>query len=126
MTDVVKLNARLPAGERNGLDALGAQVTHHPTGHFVLIAICDVNELTTKVESGETTDTIAKLRIRRIEALGREDLDAGERLLRRALEHRTGQQTLPEAVEVEIVRAFRPEEADDIDAGDPDELGGRR
>lgn len=123
MTDLVKLNARLPVGERNGLDALGAQVTHHPTGHFVLIAICDVSELMTKVESGETTDTTAKLRIRRIEALGREDLAAGENLLRRALEHRTGQEMLPEDVEVEITRAFRLSDPDDGDAGNH---GGRR
>lgn len=116
MTDVVKLNARLPVGERNGLDALGAQVAKHPTGRFVLMMMCDVVELTTKVD---TDETIAKLRIRRIEALSLEDLTAGEQLLRRALEHRTGQQTLPEDIEVEITQAFRPDESDN---GEDDEL----
>lgn len=110
--DLVKLNARLPVGERNGLDALGAQVASHPTGKFALILMCDAVELTTKVD---TNQRIAKLRILRVEALGRRDFAAGEQLLRRALEHRTGQQTLPEHIEVELTEAFR---LDDSDGGD--------
>lgn len=116
MIDLVRLNARLPVGERNGLDALGAQIAAgHPTGTFALIMLCDVVELTTKVD---TNQRIGKLRILRIEALGRKDLAAGENLLRRALEHRTGQQTLPDDVEVEITEAFHVDEDDDTDGGD--------
>lgn len=119
----MKISARLPVGERNGLDSLGAQVAHHPTGRFVVMAICDVDALTTKVESDVTTAT---LRIRRIEALGREDLADAEELMRRALEHRTGQPMLPEDIEVEITQAFRPDEADAAGDRTSDELRGRR
>ncbi|MBS2962615.1 hypothetical protein KGA66_06120 [Actinocrinis puniceicyclus] len=97
--DLVKLNSRLPVGERNGLDALGAQVASHPTGKFALILMCDAVELTTKVD---TNQRIAKLRILRVEALGRKDFAAG-------------QQTLPEHIEVELTEAFR---LDDSDGGD--------
>ena len=116
MIDLVKLNSRLPVGERNGLDALGAQIAAgHPTGTFALMMLCDVVELTTKVD---TNQRIGKLRILRIEALGRKEFAAGEQLLRKALERRTGQQMLPEEIEIEITEAFRLDDPDDSDGGD--------
>ena len=119
MIDLVKLNSRLPVGDRNGLDSLGAQVANHPTGKFALIMLCDVVELTTKVD---THQRIGKLRILQVEALSRKDFAAGEQLLRRAHESRTGQQTLPEHIEVDVTQAFHPHDDEDEDPDDGGDL----
>ncbi|MGH6657589.1 MAG: hypothetical protein ACRDVE_20580, partial [Actinocrinis sp.] len=85
------LAARLPAGERNGLDALGAQVATHPTGRFVLVVLVDVSETKTKLDVGLSTAT---LRIRRIEALTGKDGDTARKLLLAAMKRRTGRDQL--------------------------------
>lgn len=98
-TDLVKLAARLPAGERNGLGALAAEIAHNPTGRFAVILIVDPLESKTIIDSDETTTT---LRIRRAEALLGPEFDAGQDLLHRAMVRRTGQDTLPADLQMEL------------------------
>ena len=97
-TDSVRLAARLPAGERNGLDALAAALAANPSGRYLVIAMVDVSEIKKRIDTDETTAT---LRIRRAEALLGPDSCAGEQLLRRAMERRTGRDALPSDVEAE-------------------------
>jgi hypothetical protein len=114
---VVKIAARLPAGERNGLNALAAQLKHfenQPGKTFPVLLMVSVEKMVTTVSTGETT---AMLRICRAEAIGRQDYADAEQLITRALERRTGQPTLPENIRVELAEAF-----DD----DPHDPGGGR
>lgn len=90
-TDQVKLSARLPVGERNGLDALALELGDDPSGSYIVIALVDPLQILKKVDTGETTAT---LRIRRIEApTGMYSKQARELLLR-AVQRRTGRDQL--------------------------------
>jgi hypothetical protein len=90
-TDLVKLAARLPIGERDGLGALAPWIGDDGGGMYVLVALVDCQQMTTKLDAGLTTAT---LRIRRIEALTGKDGDAARELLLAAMKRRTGRDQL--------------------------------
>jgi hypothetical protein len=65
------------------------------------------------------------VRFRRIEVVLRGDLGAAEQLIRRALEFRSEQPTLPLELEDELEATFREMEIDpDAPGVDPEEPGG--
>jgi hypothetical protein len=100
----IKLSGKLPGGDANGLGAIAPQLVTNPHRVHVLVALVDCRSTTTDNDSGDTMPTA---RIRRVEAItGAEDLKTLERLLRRAMEHRTGQTVLPMDLEDELTAAF--------------------
>jgi len=99
----VKLSAALPPGEANGAPSIGPGLVTDPHRMRVMIAIVDCRKVVTDADTGEDT---AVARVRRIEAVLPADLGAAERLLRRALERRTGQTVLPLELEEELTAAF--------------------
>jgi hypothetical protein len=114
----VKTNAVLPKGDENGLYSIAAELIRDPKRYRAVIAIVDCRRVTIDSDNGEEAATI---RIRRAEVVLPEDLAAAEKLIRRALEHRTGQTTLPLELEDEIELTFREmAEAADDEPGDDD------
>jgi hypothetical protein len=106
------LGGNLPKGDANGLAALAGDLISDPERKRVIIAIID-NPKT--VVHNITGDRVATVRIVRIEAVRNDDLPAAEKLIRRALEQRTGQTVLPLELEDELSDAFA-----DFDPADPD------
>jgi hypothetical protein len=113
----VKLMGALPEGDNNGAAAIAADLLQDPHRLRPMIAIVDCRRVSTDNDTGEHTATV---RVRRIEALLPSDLAQAERLLRRALEGRTGQTVLPLDLEDDIRAAF--EQLDLL--AEPDETGG--
>jgi hypothetical protein len=122
----VKTNAVLPKGDANGLYAIAGELIADQKRYRAVIAIVDCRRVTIDSDTGEEAATI---RIRRAEVVLPQDLGAAERLIRRTLEHRLGQTTLPLDLEDEIEEAFRdlelaepeqPELPGDDDDPDPD------
>lgn len=113
------LGGNLPRGDANGLSAMAGDLIREPERKRVILAIID--NPTTKINnvSGDRTATV---RVLRIEAVLPQDLGAAEKLMRRALEKRTGATVLPLELEEELTEAFAefdPDEAgDDGAAGD--------
>lgn len=100
----IKLSGKLPGGDASGLGAIAPQLVTNPHRVHVLVALVDAKSLTTDADGG---DTIPTVRLRRIETItGADDLKVIERLLRRAIEARTGQTVLPMDLEDELTAAF--------------------
>jgi hypothetical protein len=121
---LVKLMGALPGGDNNGAAAIGADLIKEPHRMRPMIAIVDCRRVAIDSDSGERTATV---RIRRIEALRPDDLGAAEKLMRRALESRTGATVLPLDLEDEIAAAFAefdPDADDDEAAGPGDDEEG--
>lgn len=121
----VKTNAVLPKGEENGLADIAGALVAEGTGRApkrlrAVIAIIDTKRVGIESDTGEENATV---RFRRVEVLLPADLGAAEKLLRRALEARSGQTTLELELEDEIRQAFEqmanPDSPDDPD--DPDD-----
>jgi|HubBroStandDraft_3_1064219.scaffolds.fasta_scaffold00339_18 hypothetical protein len=119
----VKTNAVLPKGEENGLaDIAGALVAEglgrSPVKLRAVIAIVAPRRVNVDTKTGEE---LATVEIRRVEVLLPVDLGAAEKLLRRALESRSGQTTLELELEDEIRQAFdqmlNPDSPEDPDEG---------
>jgi len=108
MTDA-SLSGNLPAGDANGLAAIISDLIRDPHKMHVLIAIADCRKVTTDNDTG---DIIPTVRIRRIEAVHHDDLPAAEKLMRRALEHRSGKTVLPLDLEDDVRAVFGQIEAD--------------
>ena len=122
----VRTNALLPKGEGNGLNEIATDLCKDQKRLRVVIGFVDCRRVT--IDS-DTADQVATVRFRRVEVLLPGDLGEAERLLRRALESRSGQEQLPLELEDEITKAFAgldldamAEEArtnpDDASAGD--------
>jgi hypothetical protein len=119
----VKRNAVLPKGEENGLSAIApelvAEGAHRRTKRLrAAMVIFDARRVAIDSDTGEEIVTV---RLRRIEPLLGEDLPAAEKLLRRALESRSGQTTLPLELEDEIRATF--EALGDVSADDDEGKG---
>lgn len=99
----MKLAGKLPAGDANGLGPIEQRITAEPDSHVVVLMILDAKSVTMNTDTGESEAT---LRIRRLEALLPEDVEAGTRLIRRAFESRTGETTLPIEMEEDINSAL--------------------
>jgi hypothetical protein len=122
----VKRNALLPKGEENGLAAIARELVNEGTGRAAkrfraIIAIVDCKRVNVDSDTG---DEVATVRVRRAEVVLGPDLPEAEKLIRRALEFRTGQATLPLELEDELEQAFKEMQIDPDDPGaDPDEPG---
>jgi len=121
----IKANALMPKGETNGLATIAGQLVaeglnRKPRKLHAVIALVDVRRVATDADTG---DELATIRFRRVELLLDDDLPEAERLIRRALEHRTGQTVLPLDLEDDLKSAFEGfdvdvPEGDGHDAGD--------
>ena len=116
----MKLLARLPKGDRDGITGLEPAVTKNRSP-LVALVILDPQRINEDVDTGHRE---AVMRLRTIEALLPDDIAAALRLLRRAHEHRTGAVTLPIDLEDELRDVLRNidlntgEVNDDEDAGE--------
>ncbi len=117
----VKKQALLPRGEENGLAAIAADLAKDPKRYRAVIGIVDCKR------GGIDYDTSLEevtVRFRRIEIVLRGDLSAAEQLIRRALEFRSEQATLPLELEDELEATFREMEIDPDHPGeDPGDEG---
>lgn len=109
----VRLAGRLPDGDKNGLASIAHLLVDDPSAVHVAIVLVDCSRVLTSTDDGSTLPTA---RVRAIEPIP-EGPDAKEmrRLLRRALERRTGQTTLPLELERSLdelgIHALEEEEA---------------
>lgn len=117
---MTKLNGKLPQGSGNGLDAVARAMINVPERVHVVVALVDCSKLTTDTDTGDVEPTA---RIRRIEALTDGDDKAfAQRMLRRALERRTGKTVLPLDLEDDLKAAFGGVDPDTGEVlGDDDE-----
>ncbi|WP_433658072.1 hypothetical protein ACQPW1_39810 [Nocardia sp. CA-128927] len=99
-----KLSANLPKGDADGLGPIARDLIEFPHRQHVVIAVVDCKGVTTDFDTGATVPTV---RIRRIEVVDRADLPEAERLVRRALERRSGLIVLPLDLEDELTVAFK-------------------
>lgn len=102
MTEL-KLSGKLPKGDANGLARIIGDLVENPHKVHVCICLLDYKQVTTDQDSG---DTVPTGRVRRVEVVRRADMKEAERLLRRALEERSGHAVLPLELEDEITAAF--------------------
>lgn len=86
-----KMSAGLPKGDENGLGVIARQLIEDPHRVHAVICLIDCKRTTTDNDTGSTEPTA---RIRRIEVVPVDQLDVAERMIRRALETRTGATTL--------------------------------
>lgn len=100
---MTKLASGLPKGDGNGLDALARKLIDDPHDVHVVVALVDCKKLTTDTDDGTVEPTA---RIRRIEAISDSDKDLAAKMLRRALEKRTGKTVLPFDLEEDLRAAF--------------------
>lgn len=98
-----KIGGTLPRGDANGMGPIIQELVEQPHRFHVLLAIVDCKKVTTDHDSGEVIPTA---RIRRVEVVLEGDLKTAEKLLRRALESRSGRTMLPMDLEDEISMAF--------------------
>lgn len=100
---MTKLASSLPGGDGNGLVAIARDLIDSP--HTIHVAVClvDCKKSTTDNDSGEIVPTA---RVRRIEVITGDDIKLAEKMLRRALEGRTGKTVLPFDLEEDMRAAF--------------------
>jgi hypothetical protein len=114
---VIKLQAKLPDGDANGLTdpAVVNRLMADPTKMRVGIVIFNIAKIETDTESG---DEVAKTLVHRFEPIvddSRGDASALERLLMRGYERRTGTTTLDDVLEGDVREAFDALRTDDDD-----------
>lgn len=100
---MTKLAGSLPRGDSNGLDAIARRLIDEPREVHVVIALVDCKKTTTDNDTG---DIEATARLRRIEPIEGEDRDLAAKMLRRALERRTGKAVLPFDLEEDMREIF--------------------
>lgn len=100
---MTKLGSGLPKGEANGLNALAAALVDQPELVHVVIALIDVKSVKTDTDTGDVEPTV---RIRRIEAVARQDRRLAQQMMRRQFEERTGKTVLPYELEQAMISAF--------------------
>ena len=122
----------MPSGDENGLldiaPQLVAEGAHRaPKRLRAVLGIVDSKRIGIDSDTGEE---VATVRFRRIEVLLSDDLGQAEKLIRRSLEARSGQTTLPLDLEDDIRQAFKdmtdPESPEDPDDGPDDPGDGKR
>jgi hypothetical protein len=99
----LKISGKLPNGDGNGLARIVADLVENPRKVHALLVLVDCKQVVTDQDTG---DTVPTARIRRAEVVRRQDLKEAERLVRRALEERSGTTVLPMELEDEITAAF--------------------
>lgn len=89
---MTKLGSGLPKGEANGLDSIARKLIDEPHAVHLAVVILDCKKVTTDHDSGDVEPTA---RIRRVEVIEADDVPLAAKMLRRAMERRTGQTVLP-------------------------------
>lgn len=97
------MSGALPKGDANGLGPIVRTLIDEPHRFHAVLAIVDCKAVHTNNDTGEVIPTA---RIRRIEVVLPQDLDTGQKLMRRALENRTGRTVLPLDLEDDMRIAF--------------------
>jgi hypothetical protein len=111
MPDPIKLIAKLPPGDGNGLVAILPELLTDDLQHFVGIVLVDAKEVLLDKEARTRT---ARVRIRRIEMVLRpDDQKVVRRIMERSLNQRMGTEQLPYDLEVEITDAFTSDDEAD-------------
>lgn len=100
----MKIAGKLPDGDANGLAGMAGDLCDNPHKVHVVVMLIDCKSVTIDQDTGEHVPTA---RIRRAERIRTEDLPTAEKLVRRALEGRSGGEVLPIELEDEITAAFR-------------------
>ena len=106
----ISLSGSLPGGDQNGLAKITSALVKNPRKVHAVIALVDSSKTVMNHDSG---DSMPVVRIRRIEVVLPDDLAAAERLMRRALEARTGQTMLDMDLEDDLESAFKDIKLDD-------------
>ena len=121
----VKGQALLPKGEANGLAAIADELTKSPRQLRAALIVFDCKRGT---EDYDLDDKVVTVRVKRVELLLPQDLDHAEKMIRRALEFRSGQTTLELELEDEIRKAFDAMREPDspVDPDDPDDQKGKK
>lgn len=113
---MTKITATLPEGDSNGLEAISRRLIDDPREVHVVVALMDCKQTTTDNDTGAVVPTA---RIRHIEPIAGDDKDVAVRMLRRALERRTGKTELPFDMEQELDELLEAVDLPDIDGVDP-------
>lgn len=100
---MTKLASKLPEGNGNGLAPIASDLVSTPGRLHVVVALVDCCRITEDIDTG---DTIPTARIRKIEVIDGQDKHLAQRMLRRAMEERTGQTVLPMDLEDDLRAAF--------------------
>lgn len=100
---MTKLASSLPGGDANGLVTIARALIDSPHDVHVVVGLVDCKRITTDNDSGEIVPTA---RIRRIEVIAGDDKDLAAKMMRRALETRTGKTVLPFDLEEDLRAAF--------------------
>jgi hypothetical protein len=100
---VTKIASTLPGGDANGLVAIARALIDTPHDVHVVVALVDCKKTTVDNDSGEVVPTA---RVRRIEVITEADRELAAKMLRRALEKRTGKTVLPFDLEEDMRAAF--------------------
>jgi hypothetical protein len=102
---MTRLNSSMPKGEANGLDSLARELIDSPETVHVVVALVDCKAIKTDIDTGDIEPTA---RIRRIEPI-KGDRDLIAKVMRRAMEERTGKTVLPFDLEEDMRSAFGEE-----------------
>lgn len=100
---MTKLASSLPEGDGNGLVAIARPLVEQPHDIHVAVVLLDCKKISTDVDTGAVEPTA---RIRRVEVVLAEDHPLAQKMLRRALEKRTGKTVLPFDLEEDLRAAF--------------------
>lgn len=100
---MTKIASSLPGGDANGLTAIARQLIDNPHDVHVVVCLVDCKKTTTDNDTGEIIPTA---RIRRVEPISGDDLALAQKMMRRALETRTGKTVLPFDLEEDMRSAF--------------------
>lgn len=95
----VTMSGKLPNDDRNGLPSILTDLLDNPNQVRPVLALIDVVSVKTTPSTGERIPT---LRVRSIEPIVGADAEEIDRMLRRAVERRTGKVELPLEMEREI------------------------
>lgn len=100
---MTRLAGSLPGGDANGLTAIARALIDSPHDVHVVVALVDCKSSKVDHDNGEIVPTA---RIRRIEVIGDNDKELAQKMMRRALEERTGKTVLPFDLEEDMRSAF--------------------
>lgn len=111
MSDPIKLLAKLPNGDGNGLVAILPELITDEPQHFVAIVLLDAKEVLLDKEARTRT---ARVRLRRIEVVLRpDDQKIVRRIMERSLGERMGTEQLPYELQAEMEDVFMSDNEDD-------------
>ena len=116
----VKLNAKLPDDDGNGLTGIANELVNTPRKTHVVVMTVDSGSIEVDTDTGAKT---AKARIRRVEVISdRRDIDIIRQILVRRFEQRTGKAVLPIMLDWDLRVALGEVDPDDDEAPIPGQI----